>query len=91
MSETVLFQTIHFTISTQFSSIWPIDRTQPGATTSGQSGPGSDGNEGAFCLALIICLHTLKQLRELQSNTNSFIYTQLNDFILLLYNINNSI
>ena len=29
------------------SSIWPIDRTLPGATTSGQSGPGSDGNEEA--------------------------------------------
>ena len=28
------------------SSIWPIDRTQSGATTPGQSGPGSDGNEG---------------------------------------------
>ena len=26
-------------------SIWPIDRTQSGATTPGQSGPGSDGNE----------------------------------------------
>ena len=25
-------------ISTQFSSIWPIDRTLSGATTSGQSG-----------------------------------------------------
>ena len=30
----------------QFSSIWPIDRTLSGATTPGQSGPGSDGNEG---------------------------------------------
>ena len=27
----------------QFSSIWPIDRTLSGATTPGQSGPGSDG------------------------------------------------
>ena len=27
MSKTVLFQTIQFSISTQFSSIWPIDRT----------------------------------------------------------------
>ena len=25
--KTVLFQAIHFSISTQFSSIWPIDRT----------------------------------------------------------------
>ena len=30
------------------SSIWPIDRTLSGATTLGQSGPGSDGNEGVL-------------------------------------------
>ena len=30
------------------SSIWPIDRTLSGATTQGQSGPGSDGNEGVL-------------------------------------------
>ena len=30
------------------SSIWPIDKTLSGATTPGQSGPGSDGNEGAL-------------------------------------------
>ena len=30
------------------NSIWPIDRTLPGATTSGQCGPGNDGNEGIF-------------------------------------------
>ena len=41
----VLFQTIQFSISTQFSSIWPIDRTPSDATTVGQSGPRSDGNE----------------------------------------------
>ena len=35
-------------ISKQFSSIWPIDRTQAGATTPGQCGPGSDGNEGVL-------------------------------------------
>ena len=38
--QTVLFQTIQFSISTQFSSIWPIDRTLSGATTPGQSGSG---------------------------------------------------
>ena len=27
------------------SSVWPIDRTLSGATTPGQSGPGSNGNE----------------------------------------------
>ena len=30
------------------SSIWPIDRTLSGATTPGQSGPGSDVNEGVL-------------------------------------------
>ena len=30
------------------SSIWPIDRTISGATTPGQSRPGSDGNEGVL-------------------------------------------
>ena len=32
----------------QFSAIWPIDRTLSGITTLGQSGPGSDGNEGVL-------------------------------------------
>ena len=32
-------------ISTRFSSIWPIGWTLSGATTEGQSGPGSNGNE----------------------------------------------
>ena len=31
-------------------SIWPIDRTLSGATTPGQSGPESNGNEGVFCI-----------------------------------------
>ena len=46
MLKIVLFQTIQFSISTQFSSIWPINRTLSSATTPGQSGLGSDGNEG---------------------------------------------
>ena len=46
----VLFQTIQFSINTQFSSIWPIDRTLSSATTPGQSGRGSDSNEGVFCI-----------------------------------------
>ena len=36
-----LFQAIQFSISTQFSSIWPLDRTLSGATTPGQGRPGS--------------------------------------------------
>ena len=43
MSKTVLFLRIEFSISIQFSSIWPIDRTLSGATT--MSKPLSDGNE----------------------------------------------
>ena len=46
--KTVLFQPIQFNKSSQFSSIWPIDRTLSGATTPGQSGPGSDGNKGVL-------------------------------------------
>ena len=34
-------------------SIWPIDRTLSGATTPGQSGPGSDDNEGVLYISQI--------------------------------------
>ena len=37
-------------VITQFSSSWPMDRTLSGATTPGQSGPRSDGNEGVLCI-----------------------------------------
>ena len=56
MSKTFIFQaiqfnqTIHFSISMHFSSIWPIDRILSGATTPGQSGPGSDGSERVLCI-----------------------------------------
>ena len=40
-----LFQAIQFSISTQFSSIWFIDRTLLDATTPSQSELGSDANE----------------------------------------------
>ena len=43
--KTVLFQTIQFSIVTQFSSIWTIDWTLSGATTPGYNGAGSDGNK----------------------------------------------
>ena len=46
--KTELFQAIQLSISTQFSFIWPINRTLSGATTLGQSQPGSKGNEGVF-------------------------------------------
>ena len=50
MSKPILFQTIQFSIRMQFSSIWPIDRTLSGVITPGQSGPGSDGDEGVLCI-----------------------------------------
>ena len=43
--ETVLFQTIQFSIITLFSLIQPIDRTLSGATTRGQGRLESDGNK----------------------------------------------
>ena len=43
--ETVLFHAIHLSISTQFSSIKPIERTVSGATILGHVGPESDGNK----------------------------------------------
>ena len=46
--QTVLFQTVWLSMSTLYSSIQPIDKTISGATTPGQSRPGSDGNEGVF-------------------------------------------
>ena len=46
--KTVLFKRIQFSISTQFSSIWPMDRTLSDATTPGQSEPGSDNNDGVL-------------------------------------------
>ena len=48
MSKTVLFQTIRFSKSTQYSSTWPIERTLSGATIPSQSGTGSDGNKGVI-------------------------------------------
>ena len=49
-TKTVTFQAIQFSISTQFSSIWPIVRTLSGTTTPGQSKPESDGNEEVRCI-----------------------------------------
>ena len=48
MSKTVLFLTIQFCISTQFSFIWPMDRTLSSATTPGLTEPWSNGNIGVL-------------------------------------------
>ena len=50
------FQQIQFSISTQFSSFRPIDRTLSGATTSGQSWRGGDGNEGVLRFLQSSCI-----------------------------------
>ena len=55
MSKTISFLTILFSISTQFSSILPIDKTQSGATTLGQNEPRSDSSEGALCIPRSSC------------------------------------
>ena len=49
--KTVLFEAIQFSISTQFSFIWPIDKTLSGATISVKSWLGNDGNEGVLCIS----------------------------------------
>ena len=46
IQKVVLFQTIQSSISTLLSYIWSVDRALTEATTPGQSGAGSDGNEG---------------------------------------------
>ena len=52
-SKTFLYLAIQFSISTQFNSIWPIDKTLSVATTLGQSGPENNGNEGVPCITQI--------------------------------------
>ena len=39
---------LSYSVYSTFSSIQPIDRALSGATTPGQSGPGSNGNEGVL-------------------------------------------
>ena len=51
--KTALFQ---FSISTQFSSIWPINKTLSNATTLGQSEPGNNGNEGVLRIPQSSCI-----------------------------------
>ena len=48
ISKTVPIQINHFCISTQFSSICPIDRNLSGATTLSHSEPGNEGNGGVL-------------------------------------------
>ena len=48
--KTVLSKIIQFSISTQFSTIWLIDKILPGAIIPGQSESGSDGNGGVLLI-----------------------------------------
>ena len=70
MWKTVPFQTIQFSISTQFNSIWPIDRTLSGATIPGQSGSGRKGNEGVVSHSITMP-HTTKPLSQEQTYVHS--------------------
>ena len=54
--QVIKFQVIQFSTSMHYSSISPIDRTLSGAITPSQSGPGSDGNEGGFCVPQIFSI-----------------------------------
>ena len=54
--KTVLFQAIQFSTSSEFSSIWTIDRTLSGATTPGQSRTRSDGNDGVHHILQSSCI-----------------------------------
>ena len=62
-SSLLLQQSIQFRVSTQFSSIWSIDRVLSGATNPGQSEPWTDGNKGysAFSKAPAL-LETIHQI-----------------------------
>ena len=66
--KTVEFQSIQFSISTQFSSIQPIGKAQSGATTPDLSALGSDRTKGILCIpqssrnteaSLSACIRTL--------------------------------
>ena len=52
-TQTVLFQTIQFSINTQFGSIQPVHRKLSGANTPGLSGPGINGYEGVLNISQI--------------------------------------
>ena len=57
MLKIVLFQAAQFSISTQISSISPLDiRTGSGATIPDQTGPRSDGNKGVLCIPKSSCI-----------------------------------
>ena len=51
------------------SSIWPIDRTLPDATTPDQSGSGSDGNEVVFRIRQSSSITEVSSLDSLVSYT----------------------
>ena len=52
MSKTVPYKTIQFSVSTKFSSIWPIDRVLSGATTRVDLGAFITGTSPSYYLVL---------------------------------------
>ena len=75
MSKTVLFQIIQFNQTVQFS----IDMTLSGATTTGQSGPGSNSNERVLRLP--------QSPATLGKKTNDDIYTANLSWLVGFYGI----
>ena len=56
MSKQFYFKQFSFSISTQFSSIWPIERTLSGATIPGESGLRNNGSKGVLHIPLSSCI-----------------------------------
>ena len=67
MTKTFLFQAIPFCMSTQFTSIWPIERTLLGSTSPGQCGHWCDGNQGVLSITLHSCITDASSLDRLVS------------------------
>ena len=69
VSKLVLYLIVQLSVSTQFSSISPIDMILSGATTLGQSGPGSDGKKLVFHITLSYSITGTLLFHCLVSNT----------------------
>ena len=82
---TVLFQTIQFSLSIQFSSIWPIDTILSGSTTPSQRVPGSDGCEEVLSIPQSSSITRASQFPyhlQLQKSTNSPVSRELKIMLL---------
>ena len=71
---TVLFQTDQFSISTKFTSFWPIERTLSSATTPGQNGSRRDGNKGVLKAPALLEPHHQIDLCHIQDTRSGSSY-----------------